>query len=110
MAMGAVVLAAHVTFVLCTLWRLLRLLDWLVVLRFIKCCYKNANSCCCKAKGGLGASGAAGPVQQSAAAGAVGLDVWLKGCCACQHPVQPPQNIVGHAADASKGAGPKPAG
>jgi hypothetical protein len=106
MAMGVLVLVAHVTFVLCTLWRLLRLVNWVVLIRFIGCCYQKTRGCCCK--GGLGASGVASPVRQSAAAGAVGLDVWLKGCCACQQPVQPPQDVVGHAADASKGAGSKP--
>jgi hypothetical protein len=99
MAMGVVVLVAHVAFVLCTLWRLLRLVDWLVVMRFIRCC----AACCQKASGCCKARFVqSGPVRRSTVAGGVGFCVWLRGCCACPHPAQPPQDTAAHTADASK--------
>jgi hypothetical protein len=75
MAMGAVMLAAHVLFVVCTMWRLLRLVDWIAVLRFLRCCRQKV-ACCCNVGGGPGS--AARAVRQSTPTGViVGFKLWL---------------------------------
>jgi hypothetical protein len=51
MAMGALVLIAHVAFLLCALWQLVRLVEWLALLRIVvRCCQKST----CAATSGIG--------------------------------------------------------
>jgi hypothetical protein len=105
MAMGGILLAAHILFVLCTLWRLFRLIEWSRVTRFLRCCYQR-SACCCNVGNGLGC--AAGVVRQTMPACVdVGSGLrLLKGCCTGQHPVQGSQQSGAYFQDASKpGAG-----
>jgi hypothetical protein len=104
MAMGVVVLVAHVAFVLCTLWRLLWLIEWAVVKHLLRFCYQKV-ACCCNAGSSRGPGGqAVGTMPTSA--GVVGSSLLLlKGCCTCQ---QPQRSLSCSAGASDHGTGAKP--
>lgn len=85
MAMGVVVLVAHVAFVLCTLWRLLRLIEWSLVMRLFRCCWRKVA---------CGSKAASGPGDSAVPVVGTTPTPWcvrssfllLKGCCTCQQP------------------------
>lgn len=105
MAMGGVLLAAHLLFVLCTLWRLLRLVEWVAVMDFLRCFYQKISCCCQTDSGPSCASGAVRQTIPACVDVGPGLRL-LKGCCTGQHPVQGSQQSGACFQDASKpGAG-----
>jgi hypothetical protein len=101
MAMGVVVLVAHAAFVLCTLWRLLRLINLAAVTRLFKCCWRKVA---CSSRAGSGPGGPAVPVVGAMPAPkGVRSRFWLlTGCCTCQ---QPHKTSTSCSADAPTGLG-----
>jgi hypothetical protein len=103
MAMGVFVLVINVAFVLSTLWRLLRLLQWGIVGRLLsRCCGCNAP-CCCDPVGPCrewrrSAHSLLDVLHMSggrcSAAGLGGVAV-AGGCCSCKSALPPIESVKG---------------